>query len=283
MIPSFIKDACFAEFGKNPEGAAEAVLRFNKGIMDALAGIVPAVKPQIAFYEALGPAGVRVYAKTISYAKEAGFAVIGDVKRGDIASTAEAYSAGHIGSVEIAGLSYAPFDSDFITVSPYMGFDSIEPYIPDCRKYGKGIFVLVKTSNPGGVDIQDLSVNGRPVYEIVGNAVEEIGSRIMGANGYGAVGAVVGATMPEQAKRLRKIMPKTFFLVPGYGAQGGGAREAAAAFDENGGGALVNSSRGIIAAYKTAGYKERFAEKDYALAARQAAIDMRGDLKTYIQ
>ncbi|MDR1706141.1 MAG: orotidine-5'-phosphate decarboxylase [Clostridiales bacterium] len=244
-------------------------ITFNKGLIDALEGLVPCVKPQIAMYERYGIPGITAYTETIAYAKSKGFTVIGDIKRGDIASTAAAYAEGHLGGGSRA---------DFVTVNPFLGRDSVEPFIEVCRKNGKGIFVLVKTSNPGSADIQDLDVGGEKLYERVGSMVADWGAGLMGKYGYSSVGAVVGATWPEQAAALRKRMPHTFFLIPGYGAQGGKAEDIARCFDKDGLGGVVNSSRGIIAAWK----KPEYAGADYRDAAREETLKMKADLGRFI-
>ncbi len=279
FVPRHIKEMAFSRYGKTPEGAAEAFFVFNCGIIDAVADLVPAVKPQVAMYEQLGAAGIDAYIRTIAYAREKGLVVIGDVKRGDIASTAEAYADGHIGRVTIEGELTEVFGEDMITINPYLGIDSVEPYFKSCREYGKGLFILVKTSNPHSGQLQDLMVGDKTLYEHVGQLVEEWGQPFMGRYGYHAMGAVVGATHPAQAKRLREIMPHTFFLVPGYGAQGGKAEDLAVCFDKEGRGAIVNSSRGIIAAYQK---KEGFDEYSYGEAARAAVVEMREDLRRWI-
>lgn len=279
MIPGFIKEECFKEYGKTPKAVGEMFFRFNKEIIDNIYDIVPAVKPQIAMYEQYGPEGINSYIKTTEYAKEKGLIVIGDIKRGDITSTAEAYAKGHIGISEIEEESYDIYKQDVITLNPYLGFDSIEPYIKYCKEYDKGLFILVKTSNPNSGEIQDLETTEGKVYEKVGRLVSKWGEELIGEYGYSQVGAVVGATHPDQAKHLRKIMPNTFFLVPGYGAQGGKAEDLKGYFNENGLGAIINSSRGIIAAYLNEKYKLKFSEKEFALAAREAAIYMKEDLQ----
>jgi len=277
MIPSFIKEKAFSEHGNTPRGVSEAFLEFNKGLIDTLFDIVPAVKPQIAMYEQYGADGIDCYIKTIEYAKSKGMVIIGDVKRGDIASTAEAYSDGHIGTVDVGSGSVEIYKEDFITINPYLGGDSVEPYLENCKKYGKGLFTLVKTSNPESGDIQDIKTDdGKFIYEVVGELVNKWGADLIGESGFSQIGAVVGATHPEQAKRLREIMPNVFFLVPGYGAQGGKAEDLAVCFNEDGLGAVVNSSRGIIAAYKSDRFK--CDEREFAEAARLAAIDMKADL-----
>ncbi|MCL2753959.1 MAG: orotidine-5'-phosphate decarboxylase [Defluviitaleaceae bacterium] len=243
-----------------------STLDFNKGIIDAVYDIVPAVKPQIAFYEQQGIAGLQAYIETVAYARQKGMIVIGDIKRGDIASTAQAYADAHIGGGE--------FDVDFATINPYMGGDTMQPWINNCKTHDKGLFVLVKTSNKGSADFQNLAMGGKYLYTIVGENVEKWGAELTGKHGYSAIGAVVGATHPKELADMRKSLPHTFFLVPGYGAQGGTAADIAAAFDKNGIGAIINSSRGIITAYK----QEKYAGLDFAQAARQAAIDMRDEL-----
>jgi orotidine-5'-phosphate decarboxylase len=281
QIPEFIKETIFAEMGRTPEAVAEIFYVFNKGIIDKIHDLVPAVKPQIAMYEQYGAAGLESYSRTIAYAKTKGLFVIGDVKRGDIASTAEAYSAWHIGRVNIAGEVQDVSTADFITVNPYMGFDSVEPYLADCREFDKGLFVLVKTSNAGSRDIQDVqTAGGKPLYSHVGELVSKWGEPLVGEMGYSAIGAVVGATHPEEAVQLRKAMPHTFFLVPGYGAQGGSGKDLAGLWDGDKYGAIVNSSRGITGAYATG--KFAAPEKDFALAAREAVLDMKADLEAYM-
>lgn len=275
-IPSQITKKAFAEYGETLEGAAEAIWQYNKGIVDAVSDLIPAVKPQIAMYEQFGIEGMRAFKKTVDYCKEKGLVVIGDVKRGDIGSTSEAYAVGHLGKVAVGSKSYYGFDEDFATVNPYLGSDGIKPFVKVCAEEKKGIFVLVKTSNPSSGEFQDRLVDGRPLYELVGEKVAEWGAECMG-NGYSYVGAVVGATYPEQGKILRKVMPKTFILVPGYGAQGGKGADLVHFFNEDGLGAIINSSRGIIAAYKQEQYAS-YGEEGYADAARAAVIAMREDI-----
>lgn len=277
-IPSFIKEEAYKKYGKTPAGAAEAFWQFNKSIIDAVYDLVPAVKPQIAMYEQYGVEGMECYIKTIAYAKEKGLVVIGDIKRSDITSTAEAYSKGHIGRAEVEEVAYEIYKEDMITLNPYLGWDSIEPYLSDCKEYEKGLFILVKTSNPNSGQLQDLDVGGMTLYEKVAELTEEWGQSLRGKYDYSSVGAVVGATHPKQAESLRKRMPHTFFLVPGYGAQGGTAEDLAVCFDEKGLGAIINSSRGIIAAYTKEKYATKYTEKEFAQASRQAVIDMRDDL-----
>ena len=281
FIPSFIKKRCVEEYGKTPKAVAQSFWEFNKALIDAVYDLVPAVKPQIAMYEMLGTDGIECFIKTCDYASEKGLVVIGDIKRGDIASTAEAYSDGHIGMIDVEGVKSQIFKEDFITINPYLGWDSVEPYMANCKNYGKGLFVLVKTSNPNSGQLQDLDVGGKPLYQKVGELVDEWGRGLMGESGYSSVGAVVGATHPEQAKALRKIMPNTFFLVPGYGAQGGKAEDLAICFNKDGLGAIINSSRGIIAAYTKDRYK-KYGEENFAQAAREAVLDMKADLRRCI-
>ena len=280
FVPTFIQDKAYAEFGETLEGAAEAIWQFNKGIIDQIADIVPAVKPQIAMYEQFGLPGLEAFKKTVDYCHEKGMVVIGDVKRGDIGSTSTSYALAHIGRIQVGSKFYSPFDEDFATVNPYLGSDGIKPFVDVCKEEKKGIFVLVKTSNPSSGEFQDREVDGRPLYELVGEKVDEWGSDVVGAYGYSEVGAVVGATYPEMGKVLRKVMPKAFILVPGYGAQGGKAEDLAVFFNEDGLGAIVNSSRGIIAAYQKEQYAS-FGEEGYAKAARQAALDMVADINAY--
>lgn len=278
-VPKHIKEQCFEEFGKTPKAVAEAFFLFNKELIDATFDLIPAVKPQVAMYEMLGAEGIDSYIRTIKYAKEKDLVIIGDVKRGDIASTAKAYSDGHIGRIDVEGNKFEIYHEDFITLNPYLGWDSIEPYMANCKAYEKGMFVLVKTSNPNSGQLQDLDVGGKTLYQHVGELTNEWGKDLIGKYGYSSVGAVVGATHPEQARNLREIMPNTFFLVPGYGAQGGTAEDLSVCFDKDGLGAIVNSSRGIIAAHQKKEYKEKYSEKEFALAARHAVLDMKADLR----
>ncbi len=275
-IPEHIQKKAFAEFGETLEGAAEAIWQYNKGIVDATYDLIPAVKPQIAMYEQFGIPGLIAYKKTVDYCKSKDLVVIGDIKRGDIGSTSAAYAVGHLGHVQVGSRKYAGFDEDFATVNPYLGSDGVKPFMDVCKEEKKGIFVLVKTSNPSSGEFQDRVIDGRPLYELVGEKVAQWGDELMG-DGYSYVGAVVGATYPEMGKILRKIMPKTFILVPGYGAQGGKGADLVHFFNEDGLGAIVNSSRGIIAAYKQDKYKE-FGAENYADASRQAVKDMIADI-----
>ncbi len=294
-VPGHISRAAFAEYGETLEGAAQAIWQYNKGIVDAIYDLVPAVKPQIAMYEQFGIPGLRTFKRTVDYCKEKGLVVIGDVKRGDIGSTSEAYAVGHLGKVQVGSKFYYGFDEDFVTVNPYLGSDGVKPFLKVCAQEQKGIFVLVKTSNPSSGELQDRLVRAaaragkdgsedpagsadKPLYEIVGEQVAAWGEECMPEEGsYSYVGAVVGATYPEQGRILRKIMPKAFILVPGYGAQGGKGADLVHFFNEDGLGAIVNSSRGIIAAYQQEQYA-RFGEEGYGEAAREAVIAMREDI-----
>lgn len=275
-IPSQILERAFKEYGETLEGAAEAIWQFNKGIVDATCDLIPAVKPQIAMYEQFGIPGLMAYKKTIDYCKEKDLIVIGDIKRGDIGSTSAAYAVGHLGHVQVGSRSYAGFDEDFATVNPYLGSDGVKPFIDVCKEEKKGLFILVKTSNPSSGEFQDRIIDGRPLYEWVGEKVAQWGEEHMGGS-YSYVGAVVGATYPEMGKVLRKIMPKTFILVPGYGAQGGKGADLVHFFNEDGLGAIVNSSRGIIAAYKQEKYASA-GEENYGEASRMAVKDMIEDI-----
>ena len=275
-IPQHVQDKAFAEYGETLEGAAEAIWQFNKEIVDKTYDLIPAVKPQIAMYEQFGVPGLAAFKKTVDYCKSKDLVVIGDIKRGDIGSTSAAYAVGHLGKVRVGSKEYVPFDEDFATVNPYLGSDGIKPFLKVCAEEKKGIFILVKTSNPSSGEFQDRLIDGKPLYELVGEKVNEWASECMGEK-YSYVGAVVGATYPEMGKTLRKVMPKSFILVPGYGAQGGKAEDLVHFFDEDGLGAIVNSSRGIIAAYTKEEYAE-FGEKNFAEASRQAALDMIADI-----
>lgn len=276
-VPEHIKTEAYREYGETLEGAADAIWQFNKGIVDATYDIIPAVKPQIAMYEQFGIPGLIAFKKTVDYCKEKGLVVIGDIKRGDIGSTSTAYAVGHLGKVQVGYNTYAGFDEDFVTVNPYLGTDGVKPFVDVCKEENKGIFVLVKTSNPSSGEFQDKIVDGKPLYELVGRMVDTWGSEIIGKSGYSAVGAVVGATYPEMGRVLRDIMPKSYILVPGYGAQGGKAKDLVHYFNEDGLGAIVNSSRGIIAAYKQDKYAS-FGPEAYADASRQAVVDMIEDI-----
>ena len=280
-IPAQIQKKAFGEYGETLKGAAEAIWQFNKEIIDKTYDLIPAVKPQIAMYEQFGIEGLMAFKKTVDYCKEKDLVVIGDVKRGDIGSTSAAYAVGHLGTVKVGEKEYAPFDEDFATVNPYLGTDGIKPFVDVCKEHKKGIFVLVKTSDPSSGEFQDRLVDGRPLYELVGEQVAKWGEDCMGET-YSYVGAVVGATYPEQGKILRKIMPKSFILVPGYGAQGGKGADLVHFFNEDGLGAIVNSSRGIIAAWKQEKYAG-YGEANFAEASRAAVEDMIQDISTALQ
>ena len=275
-IPVQILEKAFAEYGETLEGAAQAIWQFNQEIIDNTCDLIPAVKPQIAMYEQFGVPGLQAFQKTIEYCKKKDLIVIGDVKRGDIGSTSSAYASAHLGKVTVGKNRLSAFAADFATVNPYLGSDGIEPFIKVCKEEKKGIFVLVKTSNPSSGEFQDRLIDGRPLYEYVGEKVAEWGKEAMG-DFYSYVGAVVGATYPEMGKVLRKIMPKAYILVPGYGAQGGKGADLVHFFDKDGLGAIVNSSRGIIAAWQQEKY-EKFGAAHFGEAARAAALDMREDI-----
>lgn len=280
-IPEHIQKKAFGEFGETLEGAAEAVWQYNKAIVDAVYDLIPAVKPQIAMYEQFGVGGVKAFKKTVDYCKSKDLVVIGDVKRGDIGSTSAAYAVGHLGKVQVGSQTYAGFDEDFATVNPYLGSDGVKPFMEVCRQEKKGLFILVKTSNPSSGEFQDRLIDGRPLYELVGEQVARWGEECMG-DSYSYVGAVVGATYPEQGKVLRKIMPKAYILVPGYGAQGGQGKDLVHFFNEDGLGAIVNSSRGIIAAYKQEKYG-KFGPEHFAEASRAAVEDMAADIRQALE
>lgn len=284
FVPEHIQKAAFAQYGETLEGAAEAIWQYNKGIVDAIYDLVPAVKPQIAMYEQFGIPGLVAFKKTVDYCKEKGLVVIGDIKRGDIGSTSTAYAVGHLGKVQVGANSFYGFDEDFVTVNPYLGTDGVKPFVDICKEEKKGIFVLVKTSNPSSGEFQDqvLTETGKPLYERVGAMVDSWGADAMG-DSYSYVGAVVGATYPEMGKVLRDIMPKAYILVPGYGAQGGKGKDLVHFFNKDGLGAIVNSSRGIIAAYQQDAYKEKFSPENYADASRQAVLDMQADIASALK
>lgn len=286
FVPEHIKKQAFGEYGETMKGAAEAIWLFNKGIVDAVCDLVPAVKPQIAMYEQFGVEGMYAFQKTVAYCKEKGLVVIGDIKRGDIGSTSDAYAVGHLGQVQVGDNMCRGFDEDFATVNPYLGSDGVKPFMEVCKKEKKGLFILVKTSNPSSGEFQDRLVlpegsddasKARPLYEIVGEKVAEWAADHMGET-YSYVGAVVGATYPEMGKILRRIMPKSCILVPGYGAQGGKGKDLKHFFNEDGLGAIINSSRGIIAAYQQEAYA-KYGPENYADASRAAVLDMKEDIK----
>ena len=280
-VPEHIQKKAFAEYGETLEEAAEAIWQFNKEIVDKTYDLIPAVKPQIAMYEQFGIEGLKAYKKTVDYCKSKDLVVIGDIKRGDIGSTSAAYAVGHLGKVQVGSKTYAGFDEDFATVNPYLGSDGVKPFIDVCKQENKGLFILVKTSNPSSGEFQDQKIDGKPLYELVGEKVAQWGEEHMGESGYSYVGAVVGATYPEQGEILRKVMPKSFILVPGYGAQGGKGKDLVHFFNEDGLGAIVNSSRGIIAAYKQEAYA-KFGAENFGDASRAAVeamiVDIQGAL-----
>ena len=276
LMPGSLVSRYYAEYGQTLEAVGEAMFDYNKQIMDATADLIPAVKPQIAMYESFGIPGLIAYQKTVDYAKELGLVVIADVKRGDIGSTSTAYAIGHLGSVQVGDYSYKPFDADFATVNPYLGTDGVKPFTDVCKAEDKGIFVLCKTSNPSSGEFQDRLIDGRPLYEHMALKIEEWGADCMDG-AYSNVGAVVGATYPEMGAVLRKLMPHTYILVPGYGAQGGKGADLVNFFNEDGLGAIVNSSRGIIAAYQQEKYA-KFGEANFAEASRAAVEDMVADI-----
>ncbi len=277
-VPEHIKEKAFKEYGETLAGAGEAIWQFNKAIIDATYDLIPAVKPQIAMYEQFGIEGLKAYEKTVNYCKEKDLVVIADIKRGDIGSTSAAYAVGHLGKVQVGSRTFSGFNSDFATVNPYLGSDGIKPFLDVCKEEKKGIFILVKTSNPSSGEFQDRLIDGKPLYEHVAEKVASWGEEVMGDN-YSYVGAVVGATYPEMGAALRKVMPKSYILVPGYGAQGGKGKDLVHFFNEDGLGAIVNSSRGIIAAYKQEAYAN-FGAENFADASRQAVIDMVDDIAT---
>ena len=276
-VPEYIQKKAFSEYGETLKGAAEAIWEYNKGIIDATYDLIPAVKPQIAMYEQFGIPGLVAFKKTVDYCKSKGLVVIGDIKRGDIGSTSAAYAVGHIGKVKVGSKEFTPFDEDFVTVNPYLGSDGVKPFVEVCKEEKKGLFILVKTSNPSSGDFLDRLVDGRPLYELVGEKVAEWGADCMGDE-YSYIGAVVGATYPEMGKALRKVMPKSYILVPGYGAQGGQGKDLVHFFNEDGLGAIVNSSRGIIAAYKQEAYA-KFGAENFGDASRAAVEAMVADIQ----
>ncbi|NLU51597.1 MAG: orotidine-5'-phosphate decarboxylase [Clostridiaceae bacterium] len=282
-IPDSIKEKALRQNSCPYKAAAESILEFNKKLIDAVHDIIPAVKPQLAYYEMYGTEGIRVFHETVRYAESKNMLVIADGKRNDIGTTAEAYSAAYLGMPQIYGENKAAFNTDALTVNPYLGSDGIKPFIKACEEYGKGIFILVKTSNPSSVELQDLTLSdGRKVYEAMADMVSKWGETTIGSCGYSSVGAVVGATWPEQLKELRKRMPKAWILVPGYGAQGGKASDIAQAFDKNGLGAIVNASRSLMCAYKLDAWKDKFTHEEFDKAARAEAQRMKEDILSAI-
>lgn len=280
MIPECVRN----KYGTDIKGVCDAAWEYLKALIDATYDIIPAVKPQSAFYEVFGPEGIELLRKTCSYAKEKGMIVILDAKRGDIGSTSAGYSNAYLGKTKINDKEISLFDADFLTVNPYLGIDGIKPFVEDSKKYGKGIFILVKTSNPSSAELQDLKLeSGETVYEKVAGLVKTWGEELIGENGYSSVGAVVGATHRAQLEELRALMPNTFFLIPGYGAQGGKAEDIALGFDENGIGGIVNASRSLMCAFKSDRWKEQYTEDEYAQATRAEAIRMRDELNSFIK
>ena len=279
MIPKYVT----SKYEQNLEGVGKAIIEFNKSLIDATCDIVPAIKPQIAFYEMYGISGMKAFKETCQYAKEKGMIIIADCKRGDIGSTASGYSNAFLGKTSIGEKQKAIYDVDFITVNPYIGTDCVKPFIEDCIKYDKGIFVLAKTSNPSSGELQDLKLeNGKEIYSQVTDLIEKWGEDLRGKYGYSSVAAVVGATYPEQLEKIRKQAPHTYFLIPGYGAQGGKASDIALGFDQNGLGGIVNASRSLMCAYKSDYLKEKFSEEEYALATREEALRMKEELNQAI-
>ena len=277
-VPPHILNACLEEYGQTLQAAAEAIYRFNCGLMDAMCDIVPAVKPQSAYYERLGWRGMEVLERTIAYAKQKGYFVIADVKRGDIGSTAQAYSEAWLGRTKVGDTEIASFDADCVTINGYMGSDAINPFINTCKELDKCLFVLVKTSNPSSWELQDMVAGDRLVYKVMGDLTQRLGKDTAGKHGFNLTGAVVGATYPSDLRELRRRLEHTFFLVPGYGAQGGTAEDVQYAFNKYGHGAIVNSSRGIMCAWQKTGAEG----KDYQQAARDAALAMRDDIRQYV-
>ena len=275
MIPQCIRN----KYSDDLEGISHSIIEFNKALIDAVYDIIPAVKPQIAFYEMYGLEGMKAFEETCKYAKEKGIVVIADIKRSDIGTTAKAYSNAYLGRTKIGEKEIPIYDVDFVTLNPYMGIDSIKPFIDDCKTYDKGVFILVKTSNPSSGELQDIKLEtGEEVYTKVISLVEDWGKELVGKYGYSSISAVVGATYPKQLENLRKIAPNTFFLIPGYGAQGGTAKDIALGFDKNGLGGIVNSSRGLMCAYKSDLWKDKYEEADFAKATRAEAIRMRDEI-----
>ena len=275
MLPKFVAE----KYNEDLEGVGKAIIEFNKNIIEATCDIIPAIKPQIAFYEMYGIPGMKAFEETCRYAKEKGMIVIADSKRGDIGSTAQGYANTFIGRTKIGENEEPIYDIDFVTVNAYMGTDCVKPFIESCKKYDKGIFILVKTSNPSSGELQDLKLeNGEEVYTRMAKLVENWGEELIGEYGYSSVAAVVGATYPKQLQEIRKIAPHTYFLIPGYGAQGGKAEDIALGFDANGLGGIVNASRSLMCAYKSDRWKNEYTEEQYAEATRAEALRMREEL-----
>ena len=277
MLPKCVTE----KYSLTLEGVSSAIIEYNKALIDATYDIIPAIKPQIAFYEMFGIPGMQAFKETCAYAKQKGMIVIADIKRGDIGSTAQGYSNAYLGKTKIGDVEESIYDIDFVTVNPYMGTDCVKPFIDDCKKYNKGLFILVKTSNPSSGELQDLKLeDGQEVYKRVANLVENWGADLRGENGYSSIAAVVGATYPKQLQELRNIAPHTFFLIPGYGAQGGKPEDIALGFDENNLGGIVNASRSLMCAYKSDKWKDEFKEEDYAKATRAEALRMKNELNS---
>lgn len=281
MIPEVVRN----KYSNNLEGISKAILEYNKELINNTYDVIPAIKPQLAFYEMFGIEGMKAFKETCKYAKEKGMIVIADAKRGDIGSTAKGYSNAYLGQTPMGEKNIEVFENiDFLTVNPYLGVDSITPFVEDCAKYGKGIFVLVKTSNPSSGELQDLKLeNGKTVYEHVASLVEKWGENLRGKYGYSSVAAVVGATYPEQLKKIREKAPHTYFLIPGYGAQGGKAEDIALGFDDNGLGGIVNASRSLMCAYKSEKWKDKYSEAEYGKATRAEALEMKEILNNVIK
>ena len=275
-LPQELVLSSFEKHGESLKAVSEAIVAFNKTIIDAVHDLVPAVKPQIAFYEQYGLEGMRAYLESCEYAKAKGLIVIGDIKRGDIGTTSKAYSIAHLGTVHVGAHTFKAFDTDIITVNPYLGDDCLKEFMDEVKVEDKGLFVLVKTSNKSSGQIQDLAVDGEKVYEKVANMVANWNEKTLGPSGYSPIGAVVGATYPAEMDLLRLKMPHAFFLVPGYGAQGGTAKDIVGAFNQDGLGAVINSSRGIIYAFENSNLS-------YAEAARNATLTMRDDINEALE
>lgn len=272
------------KYPKTLEGVSKAIIEYNKALIDATYDIIPAIKPQIAFYEMFGIAGIEAFKETCKYAKEKGMIVIADIKRGDIGSTAQGYSNAYLGKTKVGDKEEAIFDVEFVTVNPYMGTDCVKPFIEDCKKYNKGIFILVKTSNPSSGELQDAKLeSGEEVYKRVAELVEHWGEELRGEYGYSSIAAVVGATYPKQLEELRKIASHTYFLIPGYGAQGGKAKDIALGFDKNGLGGIINASRSLMCAYQSDLWKDKYTEEEYAKATRAEALRMKDEFNQFIR
>lgn len=279
MLPECIKN----KYGKDVKSVCEGILEYNKNLIDNTYDIIPAVKPQIAFYEMFGIEGMKCFKETCKYAKEKGMIVIADIKRGDIGTTAAGYSNAYLGRTLVGDSEESFYNIDWVTVNPYLGIDGVKPFIEDCIKYNKGIFVLVKTSNKSSGELQDLKLeDGKTVYEKVAELVNSWGEELIGEHGYSSVASVVGATYPIQIKKLREIIPNSYFLIPGYGAQGGKAEDIALGF-ENGLGGIVNASRSLMCAFKSDRWKDKFSDEEYAKATRAEAIRMRDELNSVIK